>query len=90
MGSHRIPPHVAMSTEGWFDFRVGDRVLTSDGINGTVTEMIEGPVPGAETYLVTLDGGMGGGEYAAGELTGIGPAPTMTGAQTHEDRKSVV
>lgn len=84
MGHQRIPPHVAMSTEDWFDFRVGERVMTREGIVGTVTELLEGPTAGSETYIVVLDNGLGGGEYGRNDLSSIGPAVTSLGVGTHD------
>lgn len=61
----------------YYEFRPGQRVLTREGISGTVTAVEDGPHPGSEQYVVTLDGGLGGGEYAAGELRS---APGVTAA----------
>lgn len=53
------------------DFAVGDRVQTVDGVPGTVQSIEDGPIGGAEVYEVVLDGGMGGGDYSASQLTPI-------------------
>lgn len=52
----------------YWEFKPGERVLTAEGLAGVVTAVEDGAYPGAEHYLVTLDHGMGGGEYAPGEL----------------------
>ena len=63
----------------YWDFRPGDRVMTREGVVGTVTAVEEGPAGGAETYLVELDAGLGGGEYSPGELRALeGTTATKT------------
>ncbi len=54
--------------ELWHEYEPGQRVMTREGVAGRVDDVLDGPGPGNETYLVTLDAGLGGGEYAAGEL----------------------
>lgn len=49
------------------DYAVGQRVMTVEGYPGTVTDVLEGPGD-LTTVMVDLDNGMGGGEYAEGEL----------------------
>ena len=49
------------------DFEVGQRVMTVEGYPGTVSDVHEGPAD-LTTVYVTLDNGMGGGEYAEAEL----------------------
>lgn len=51
-----------------YDYGVHSRVMTCDGHPGTVLAVAEGPFPGAESYDVRLDGGLGGGAYLAGQL----------------------
>lgn len=63
-----------------FDFRVNDRVMTVDGLPGQVVACNSGPFPGTEDYQVTLDHGMGGGSYTAGQLKKI----NTTTAALHE------
>lgn len=53
-----------------YDFSEGDRVL-ADGLPGVVGAIYDGPVPGMESYHVTLDGGLGGGEYRGGDLSAL-------------------
>lgn len=55
----------------YHDFAVGDRVQTVDGVSGTVQSVSDGPIGGAESYEVLLDGGVGGGDYSASQLTRI-------------------
>ncbi len=52
----------------WWSFTAGQRVLTQEGLPGEVTDVEDGPVAGNETYIVSLDNNLGGGEYSAGEL----------------------
>lgn len=54
------------------NFQEHQRVITVDGYAGTVTAVYESPY-GSEEYDVTLDGGMGGGQYTASQIS---PAPT--------------
>lgn len=51
-----------------YDHRVGARVMTCDGHLGTVEAINDGPYSGTEAYRVTLDAGMGGGDYTGGQL----------------------
>lgn len=53
-------------------FRAGQAVMTSDGLPGKVTAVSDGPFPGSAEYEVTLDGGMGHGTYAPGQLRATG------------------
>lgn len=58
--------HAVAEEDSW-DFKPGQRVV-ADGFPGTVTAVQDGPF-GNESYEVTLDDGMGGGEYNASQLT---------------------
>ncbi len=60
----------------WWEFQPRQRVRTCEGISGVVDEVMDGPGPGNETYLVTLVSGLGGGEYSASELTALGEPAT--------------
>lgn len=66
-----------VTSSDYWEFQPGQRVLTVEGLLGTVDEVQDGPHPGSEAYLVTLDGDMGGGEYRAQELSAMdyGPQP---------------
>ena len=68
----------AVSAELWWDFQPGQAVMTREGFAGVVEEVQDGPHPGSEQYIVTLDNGMGGGEYGPTELRAIGNVPTST------------
>lgn len=63
-----------VDAELWYDFAPGQRVKTIDGLPGTVIEVQDGFAAAAEQYVVELDGGLGGGEYAADELTPLAGA----------------
>jgi 8-oxo-dGTP pyrophosphatase MutT (NUDIX family) len=59
----------ALVGEVFRDFNEGDRVMTRDGYPGRVTAVLDGPYPQTETYEVTLDRGVGGGQYSASQLS---------------------
>lgn len=61
----------AVLAEEVTDYRTGDRVMTVDGFPGRVTAVLFGPYQNTESYQVVLDGGMGGGDYAPGQLSPI-------------------
>lgn len=72
----------------YWAFQPGERVRVKEGFEGRVTEVQEGPVGGAEIYIVVLDGGVGGGEYDANELARIGgevPDRLQANASKHEE-----
>lgn len=52
----------------WQTFPLGSRVITVDGLPGTVVGFLAGPHAGGEEYEVTLAGGLGGGSYGPSEL----------------------
>jgi predicted SprT family Zn-dependent metalloprotease len=55
----------------YWEFAPGDRVVTSEGLPGVVTEVVTSFAGGNEAYIVLLDDDLGGGSYAADELTKI-------------------
>ena len=59
----------AVNAESTYAFQQGERVITIEGYPGIVEGVIAGPYPGSEIYMVKLDGGMGGGQYADTELS---------------------
>lgn len=58
----------AAADESLSGFAVGQRVGTIDGVEGTIIEVLDGPVPGNEAYVVELDNGVGGGEYRSADV----------------------
>lgn len=88
LGSRKASRHetVASAKTGgtdpsiYWEHKPGTRVMTVDGVAGTVTAVLDGPVAGNEAYEVSLDKGMGGGLYTASQLT---PAATTTASTTH-------
>lgn len=67
----RLHKTAGVETEAWWEHRPGDRVMTVEGIAGTVTAVEDGPSAGNEQYVVELDGGLGGGDYGPGELRSL-------------------
>jgi hypothetical protein len=65
-----VQKNAVVSADYW-DFRVGQHVMTVDGFPGVVAAVEDGPYPGTEAYVVTLDNGMGGGEYRTADLRDI-------------------
>ncbi|MET7363249.1 hypothetical protein ABZS76_33095 [Streptomyces sp. NPDC005562] len=59
---------LAVRSEEYWEFQPDQPVQTTDGFPGIVTAVLDGPYPGHEEYLVTLDHGLGGGSYAASQL----------------------
>ncbi len=71
--------------EIWWEYQPGQRVLTREGIAGTVDDVVDGPGPGNETYLVTLDAGLGGGEYGSSELAPLAGATAAVDRTAADD-----
>jgi hypothetical protein len=61
----------AVVSADYADFQVEQRVMTCDGFPGVVAAIEDGPYPGTEAYLVTLDAGLGGGLYTTSQLTAL-------------------
>ncbi len=73
----------------YWEFQPGQRVRVIEGFLGTVVAVEDGPHPGLEAYEVTLDDGMGGGTYAAGELSVAGTTATLACDVDEEDEDDV-
>lgn len=56
-----------ISSDYW-EYQPGEPVMTIDGLPGVVDEVQDGPVAGNENYIVTLDHGLGGGNYSSSML----------------------
>src|SRR5437016_4214344 len=69
----------------YWDFTPGQRVMTKEGFAGVVIEVSDGGLPGQEAYIVTLDKGMGGGQYGPSELRPLGRTSTRTAARAWSD-----
>ena len=82
-GAYDGPPSV-------YDHEVGARVLTMDGHLGTVEAVNGGPFPGTEAYRVTLDDGMGGGDYLPGQIQAAPPRLSGTAAADYPELADVV
>lgn len=80
LGRHlprRLHTTAAVADDGADFAPIGTRVIVREGFKGVVTEVNPGPGPGADTYYITLDAGMGGGEYGGGEFR-LDPDFTIT------------
>ncbi len=58
-----------VTSHDYWEFQPGQRVKVVEGFLGVVVDVEDGPHPGSEQYLVSLDDGMGGGNYSSSELT---------------------
>ena len=72
----------SMDTSVYWEFQPQQHVKTIDGVLGVVTAVNDGPFPGSESYSVTLDNGMGGGEYTASQLSPV-QAQQTTASEFH-------
>lgn len=71
------------------DFTVGQHVMTVDGVPGVVVAVLQGPYPQTEAYEVTLDHGLGGGQYATRDLSPLEPVTAArTGQPLGEEQTS--
>lgn len=76
---------VAVLSSDFWDFQPNQRVMTIDGVPGKVSAVQDGPYPGAESYVVELDRGLGGGEYRTGELRALHTVVTGEHHEASED-----
>ena len=80
--------HLAgLDPEVFSAFKVGQRVMTRDGLPGVVEAVLDGPYPSTEAYEVVLDGGMGGGTYGPSDLTSMGEKISATASLDDEDEE---
>jgi 8-oxo-dGTP pyrophosphatase MutT (NUDIX family) len=75
----------AITSSDYWDFQPGERVMTIDGYPGVVELVEDGPIAGAENYVVTLDNGLGGGNYSASMLTKMPTARSAAGIHLATD-----
>lgn len=68
----------AVISEDYADYSVGERVMTREGFIGKVEAIYDGPFPGTESYQITLEGGMGAGEYATRDIVGQASVTTAS------------
>lgn len=50
-------------------YTVGQTVMTLDGFPGKIESISAGPIAGTDVYHVSLDGGLGGGEYTESQIS---------------------
>jgi hypothetical protein len=84
-----VRAEAGVQSEVYRDFKPGERVNTADGYPGRITAVNDGPYPGSEAYEVTLDGGMGGGTYTAGQLKKMADEE-YTAAKDYEELRDVL
>jgi hypothetical protein len=75
----------AIASSDYWEFQPGERVMTIDGIPGTVDLVEDGPIAGAENYVVTLDRGLGGGNYSASMLAKMPTSRSAAGVHLATD-----
>lgn len=85
IGSKIASKTAGVEVDQWWDFKPGQRVMTSDGFPGKVSFIEDGVYAGMEQYYVTLDDGMGEGTYAPGELTAYEATVAQAGHLASED-----
>src|SRR5690606_41400524 len=67
---HQTAAAMRFDAEQEYDYVPGDRVMTIDGIPGTVVAVNDGPFRGNEEYEISLDDGLGGGFYTYSQIRG--------------------
>lgn len=95
LGNRTARQHETVRTAGvdpadFWDFKPGQAVMTVDGFSGKVTAVNDGPLAGTESYQVMLDGGLGGGEYTANQLTAKAEAAQYTAAQDYPELADIL
>ena len=76
----------AVQYEPFEDWTVGQRVVTQDGLLGTVVAVQHGPFLQTQKYEVVYDGGMGQGQHTAVELTAA--VTPMVASRSEANRES--
>ncbi len=98
LGSRTARQHTTAAAErtagvdasAFWDFKPGQAVMTVDGFSGKVTAVNDGPLSGTESYEVTLDGGLGGGEYTSSQLTAKADAAQYTAASDYPELAEIL
>lgn len=75
----------AITSETYWEFQPGERVMTVDGYPGVVDAVEDGPIANAENYVVTLDKGLGGGNYSASMLAKMPTSRSAAGIHLATD-----
>lgn len=74
-----------VTPEDYWSFKPGQKVMTADGFPGVVARVDDGPIAGTEAYEVTLDNGMGGGQYTASLLRAMPQSQASVDVKTAAD-----
>lgn len=75
----------AITNSDYWEFQPGERVMTIDGYPGVVELVEDGPIAGSENYVVTLDNGLGGGNYSASMLAKMPTSRSAAGIHLATD-----
>lgn len=78
-----VAKQAGSSSEAYWMFKPGQKVMTCDGFPGVVARVEDGPHAGNEHYIVELDNGMGGGAYRSSDLSTLNQ--TASSAHTAAD-----
>jgi len=75
----------AIASSDYWEFQPGEHVMTIDGFPGVIELVEDGPMAGAENYVIKLDNDLGGGNYSASMLTRMPTSRSAAGIHLATD-----